>query len=526
MKPNVDQQHVKEVQNLFKDRYSDDTLDLMKLIKTDPQATVESPTGELTCDQAVKLALTHNLSLITQVESLPIAQANLVQAGLLPNPQIGQTGAFYFPLSGQGGLTAFDLFISTTLNEFWTTPRKVAIAKAQRFQAGIDASNAAFGLAQQTQQQYQQLAYLSRDGALQQRISDTYKQAMQESKAMLQSGLVTRSDYNRALIAYEDNLRQAHHYQTQFEGAARQMNWLMGAQGPVQWRLPKSIQDPPKLIPALPNQQRLEELAVKYRLDLMRANFDREIARIGVELAKLGYIPQITLSFDAAKDSTKHWTGGPDFSTSLPIFDPGIVAFWTAKYQQIQTESTYIALQGQCRQDVRNALNALQVATEDVTFSRNVTIPQEQENIKQAMLSYKLGNSQFDDYLNSIREYVGVLQNYEDEIQAYNQSIITLETAVGLSFKRIQELSAGSALQPATGPDIPGLQSPSTRPLMHQPFSLDPVAAPATTQPGAALWPAESMPHHQEFNLWDGLNAPATAPVTMPTTAPTTVPAK
>jgi len=511
MKPEPDKDHLKEVNTLFKQRYGDQ-MDLMKLIKTDPHQPVEGPRGELTSEQAVKLALTHNLALVTQAESLPIAQANLVQAGLLPNPSIGQSGAFYFPLSGQGGYTAFDIFVSTTINEFWTLPRKVAIAKAQRFQAGIDVSTAAFNLAQQTRQQYEQLAYLSRDGTLQNRIAQTYKQAMDEAGAMLKSGLCTRSDYNRAVIAYEDNLRQAHHYQTQFEGAARQMNWLMGAQGSVEWQLPKNIQDSPKVIPALPNQKRLEELAVQYRMDLMRADFDRQIAKVSVELAKLGFIPPTSLEFDAAKDSSGKWTGGPNFNTALPIFDPGIVAYWTARYQQRQTESTYITLQGQCKQDVRNALNALQVATEDVTFSRDVTIPQEEENIKEAQLSFKLGNSQFDDYLNSLREYVGVLQSYEDEIQAYNQSIIGLETAVGLSFKRIQELSAGSALKPATGPVIPGLHKPSTEPSQHVPFSLEPVTMPAATQPA---WPNDNIPRHRAFNLWD---PPATLPSTLPAT--------
>ncbi len=526
IKPQMDKNHVKEVNALLKDRYADDAMDVLQLIKADPHQHVDSPTGELSSDQAVRLALTHNLSLITQAESLPIAEANLAQAGLLPNPTIGQSGAFYFPLSGQGGYTAFDIFVSETINEFWTLPRKVAIAKAQRFQAGIDVSTAGFSLAQQTRQQYQQLVYLSRDGALQRRISSTYKQAMDEAAAMLKGGLVTRSDYNRAVIAYEDNLRQAHHYDTQLEGAARQMNWLMGAQGVVEWTLPSSIHDAPKLLAALPNQKRLEDLAVKYRMDLLRADFDRKIAGISVELAKLGYIPEITIGFDAQKDSTRHWTGGPNFDTSLPIFDPGIVAFWTAKYQQIQTESTYVTLQGQCRQDVRNALNALQVAAEDVTFSRDVTIPQEEQNIKEAELSYKLGNSQFDDYLNAIREYVGVLQNYEDEIQAYNQAIIGLETAVGLSFKRIEEMSAGSVLKPTTGAQVPGLNinplgttMPTTLPANwhpeYHPFSLEPTSGP-TTRPAGAIWPYDPVPHHKEFEILDDLNQPATLPTTQP----------
>lgn len=519
MKPEIDKDHIKDVDTLFKDRYADQ-LDLMNLIKADPHVLFEGPKGELTSEKAVELALTHNLSLITQAESLPIAQANLIQAGLLPNPNIGQSGAFYFPLSGQGGYTAFDLFVSTTINDFWTLPRKVAIAKAQRFQAGIDVSTAAFNLAQQTQQQYQQLAYLARDGALQQRIAQTYKQAVDEAGAMLKTGLVTRSDYNRAVIAYEDNLRQCHHYQTQYEGAARQMNWLMGAQGAVDWQLPKSVQDKPRVINALPNQALVEQLAVKYRMDLLRADFDRQIAKVGVDLARLGFIQQTTLEFDAAKDSNRKWTGGPNFGTSLPIFDPGIVAYWTARYQQTQTEFTYVTLKGQCQQDVRNALNALQVATEDVTFSRDVTIPQEELNIREALLSFKLGNSQFDDYLNSIREYVGVLQSYEDQIQAYNQAVIGLETAVGLSFQRIQELSIGSTLKPTTGPVLSGLSInpigsstlpttlPTGGPLQHQPFTLEPTSEPSTRQPAGALQPLRP---HKEFRIWEE-DQPATQP--------------
>jgi hypothetical protein len=269
----------------------------------------------------------------------------------------------------------------------------------------------------------------------------------------------------------------------------------------------------------------------------MRANFDREIARIGVDLAKLGYVPQITVGFDASRDSGKNWTGGPSFSTFLPIFDPGIVAVWTARYQQIQSDYTYVTLEGQCKQDVRNALNALQVAAEDVVFSRDITIPQEEENIKQAEISYKLGNSQFDDYLNSIREYVGVLQSYEDQIQAYNQAVIGLETAVGLSFKRIEAMSAGSTPRPTTGASVPGLKInpigtslPSTLPAdwrpEHRPFDLGP-----STQPGGAAWPENIViPKHREFRIWEdeapATTAPATAPVTVPatsTTRPTTV---
>lgn len=492
-KPEPDSQHLAQVNRLFDDRCAF-VLDTAQLLKTDLRADVEGLTGVLMPGEAIQLALAHNFSLVTQSESLAIAQANLAQAGLLENPGLGQTSAFYFPISpGTGPGTAFDLQITEAISDFLTRPHKVAIAKAQQLQAGIDVASQAFALAQQVQTQYDQLVYITRDGALQRRIADTYKQAVDEAQAQLEAGLVTRADFNRAVIAYEDTLRQAHHYDTQYDGAASQMNWLMGMQSAPHWQLPASVSETPNVVAALPEEQPLEELAGKYRLDLLRADYDRKIADMSVKLAPLGFIPQTTLGYDAARDGNNNWVGGPSFSTVLPIFDPGIVALWLAKYQQQQTERIYVTLQGQVKQDVRNALNSLQIAAEDVVFYRDVTIPQEEENVKLAQLSFKLGNSQFDDLLNSIREYVGVLQNYEDAIQAYHQAVIGLETAVGLSFPRIERETAGTPSRPTTGVTLPSLKPTGT-----------------TTTP--ALLPKDWLTPHKPFQILEE-RQPTTQPV-------------
>jgi outer membrane protein TolC len=302
-------------------------------------------------------------------------------------------------------------------------------------------------------------------------------------------GLVTRVDANRAMIQYEDALRQARHYQTQYEGAARQMNWLMGIQSEPLWSLPGSIKDAPSVLTSLPKAQALESLALKYRLDLFRASFDRRIAEVSVKLAKLGMFPQTTLSFDAARDSSRNWSGGPDFQTSLPIFDPGIVGLWLARYQQSQTERTYAALEGQVHQDVRNALNALQIADEDVRFYKERIIPQEEENVRQQQLSFHLGNAQFDDLLNTLREYVGVLQSYESAIQAHQQAVVGLETAVGLSFGRIEEMTRGTTGYDTT---LPFVAPPATLPAMID--NMLPLLRPGALVPSTEPAPAEQNP--------------------------------
>jgi cobalt-zinc-cadmium efflux system outer membrane protein len=508
VQPKPDSKQVDQTNALFDDRTSA-ALDAMELLKTDPTVPLESPTGVLSSEKAVQLALQHNLSLAVAAESIPIAKANLVQAGLLPNPTLGQTSAFYWPLSGQGGDVAFDLLITEPVNAFFTLPRKQAVAKAQQFQAGIDLATQAFNLAQQTQSQFDSLASLVRSRELQRRIAQTYKRAVDEAQAQMRVGLVTRVDVNRALIQYEDAVRQEHHFETQYEGAAQQMNWLMGVESAPLWRLPADVTDPPKVMQSLPASEPLERLAVKYRLDLLRASFDNEIADASVKLAQLGMIPQTTIGFDAARDGFYNWSAGPQLtSLVLPIFDPSIVAVWAAKYQQIQTQRTYIALEGQVHADVRSALNALQIADEDVRFYNERIIPQEEENVKEQQLSFKLGNAQFDDLLNTIREYVGVLQDYEAAIQAYQQAIVGLETAVGLSLARIDEMTRQADRYDTKLPFVtPPATLPAEIPSLLRPGSL----VPATLPYGVSTLPSD-LQELQNARSGGSASEPATRP--------------
>ena len=163
---------VGEVNRLVRDRTTS-TIDALALLATNPRIEQPSPVGTLTLRDAVDRTLMHNLSLVASAENLSIAQVQLAQAGLFQNPNIGQTGAFYFPLSAQSAAVAFDVAISQTLNTFFTRPYKVAAAKAQRFQAGIDIAAQAFDLAQQAAGKYGEMAHLLRNRKLAVKIASS-----------------------------------------------------------------------------------------------------------------------------------------------------------------------------------------------------------------------------------------------------------------------------------------------------------------------------------------------------------------
>lgn len=443
-----------------------------RLLGADIRAEPPAPTGVLTLKEAIDRTLAHNLNLVASAENLAIAQAQLAQAGLWQNPTLGQTGAFFFPLSGQGGVPAWDLEVGQLLNTFLTRPYKVAAAEAQRFQAGIDLASQTFDLAEQAAGKYAEMSHLLRNRKLAEKVAASYKRAWEAAEARAKVGMIPRPDVNRARLQYEDAQRQVRHLQTQFLRAAREMNWLMGISSSPQWQLPPEAGEAPRNLPGIPDSRELEALGRQHRLDFLRADFDRRIAATNVKLAKLGMIPQFTALFDIARDSSKKYTGGPAFNMELPIFDTGHVAVVLAEAQQRLADKTYVAMEGQVSQDVRTAYDNVRISEEDLRFYRDQQIPQEEENVRLSELSFRLGNTDLDDLLNTLREYVATLQAYEDAVDANEQNLLALERAVGMVLARMIERAAAEGF-PATRPAT----EPATQPTTTQGATM-----PGTTQ--------------------------------------------
>jgi cobalt-zinc-cadmium efflux system outer membrane protein len=395
------------------------------------------PMGDLTLREATERALAHNLLLIASAENLSIAHAQLVQAGLIQNPTIGQTGATYFPLPPNVGAVAFDVLLSQSLNSIFTLDARKSIAAYQEVQANIDMATQGYQLAQQVDGKYQEMVSLLRRRTLAMRIQDLYARAVRAAEARRKVGIIATPELNRARLNFEDARRQIQHLTTQFSRASREMNWLMGYSTAPQWHIPQAVVEDVGTVPNAPDPAQLERLGEQYRLDLMRAGFDRRVGRRSVELARLGIIPQTTLGIDYAADASKNQSLGPQFQFTLPIFDPGLVAVELAKAQARKAEKTYAALQGQVHQDVRTAFDNWRIAGDDVKFFRERLIPQQEENVRLMETSFRLGNDDLDTLLNVYQSYVTQLQAFEDAIQAYHDSGVALQQAVGLTWDRI-----------------------------------------------------------------------------------------
>jgi outer membrane protein, heavy metal efflux system len=462
--------HLDETDRLVIDR-TGQKFDSGQLLKFDERQGDRPPSGILTLEEAVGRSLRHNYALIAAAESLTIARAEVAQASLITNPTVGQSSGLLFPFNSHM-LPSFDVNITQVLNSIFTQPARVRVARLQELQAQIDLATQAFALSQQATSKYHELSHIRRSQQIANQVVDVYDRAVKAAKARQQVGLIPMPELNRAILNYTDARRQVQHLQSQYQRAAQEMNWLMGFSMPPFWGLPDEELKPPLQLQPLPSIPALEAAGLSYRLDLLRADYDRKLGDYGVKLARIGLIPQLTVGGEFARDNNKHWMGGPFFNVALPIFDPGLVALALAEDNKRKADKVHLALSGQVQQDVRTALANFQIAEDDLRFFREKLIPQQEENRRLMEESFKLGNDDLDALLNTIHDYVTALQSNEDTTQAYQDSSTALQAAVGLSWDELMKKAATT--QPATG----RASAPASATQNH------PASQPATT--GAA----------------------------------------
>jgi outer membrane protein TolC len=430
--PHLDPQELARIDQRVADR-TGTPFHSAEILASEPRPPEPAPTGTMTLERAQSIALSRNLALVASAENVAIAQAQLAAAGLLENPVFNMS--LRWPMIG--GLADVDLALSQALNGLWTRSTKVDVAEIRRFQSGLDLASQAFDVVGQVESKYRGLVHIVRTRELSARVAENYARALEAAEARAKVGVVPAPEVNRARVQLEDAQRKVRRFDAQYKRTARELHWLLGFSSTPEWTLPDDASRTPSELPAVPDPQLLERVGLKFRLDLQRASLDREVNRAQVHLARLGFIPQMSLGYDRERDETGAVKRGPTFSLVLPIFDPGFVAYELALAQLRQADKQYAVVEGQVRQDVSAAHSSVSLDIDDVGFYRDRIIPQQEETVRLAQESFRQGFTDLDSLLNTLRDYVSALQGYEDSLQGYYDDVVQFERAVGLVWSRI-----------------------------------------------------------------------------------------
>lgn len=318
----------------------------------------------LSPDTAAVLAVLLNPSLRALRDERGLAQAQLQQAGLLPNPQL--TYSLDQPAFGStaGTVSAYGLGLSWDTQQLITRSARVQAAQRQRKAVDLDIAWQEWQVAETAKTAVYQLVVLEQQTALvagmDQRLAKNLDLVRQAAKA----GQMTDLD----LSAAETAASQAHANRLVLDKQTVQqrleLNRLLGlpAESPI--KLQADILLPTQL--DVPSALALGAGLEQWRLDLVALQLGYASQEATVRAAILAQFPKLNLGVNRARDTGNVGTMGFGVGLELPVFDrsQGVIAQERATRQKLFDE--YVNRVFEARAEIARLLAEAQSLNEQI----------------------------------------------------------------------------------------------------------------------------------------------------------------
>jgi len=391
----------------------------------------------LSPDEAAVMAVIANPALRAVRDLRGIAGAQLIQAGILPNPRISYS--LDIPTGGDedGAVNGYGFGIGWDIKSLITRSARTDAARAHAASVDLDIAYQEWQVAESAKLHLFHLFYLDRQLLLTKEAEQRFREALKCIKISVASGERTEKD----LAAAEVALQQAHASVLTTEKARERerhaLNRTLGV--PPEQVIPVQEDTDPGLWQSLPSEADIMEGIESHRLDLLALKMGYQGREASVRAAILSRFPGISIGLTRARDTGRVTTTGFEVSIELPFFDhnQGGIAAERATRRQVFDE--YVARLFKARSEVAAILSdmkflkkELRAAAASLPVLRNLT-----HTYRRAL---EQGNT-------DIMSYYRV----QDKLTAEQIRIIRLRRAItdmGIAL----EVAAGRYL---TSPDLP-----------------------------------------------------------------------
>ncbi len=410
----------------------------------------------LTADSAVQVALLNNQNLQATYEELGIAQAELVEAGLLRNPVL--SADVRFP---RYAALPFDISVSESFVDLLSMPLRKKIAGAAFEAAKLRVTSEVLAMAARTES-----AFFRVQGAAQ--LLEMRRTILAAASASFDAADRIHQAGNISDLALADERSQF--AQTKLEvaraeadllDAREELNALMGVSDPqTQWTVMPRLADLP---PSDVESGNLESAAIRQRADLGAAR--QEVERSAQSLGLTQFNPlasDVTIGANVEKETDSALSSGPAFSVPLPLFNQGQPAIAAARARLRQSLRHYQAMDAEVRSEVRRARNRMTADRRQAEYYASEILPIRHRIVQQMQLQYNgmlVGVFQ----LLAVREQeIDAGREYVEALRDYWMARAELKRAVG------GRLHVGaSSAQPTSAPATQPVSAGSTIPVHH-----------------------------------------------------------
>jgi outer membrane protein TolC len=338
-------------------------------------------TRPLSVDDAVQIALLNNKGLQARFHELGISEANLVQAGRLPNP------GFSFGRMERGTEVEWERGLHLNLARLFAMPLLSQMEERRFAQVQREVTLDVLRLAADTRKAY----FVAVAGVESVRYMRQVKAAAEASaelaRRMVRAGNWSTLNQAREQGFYADAALNVARAELAAVGAREQLTRLMGLWGAqIQFTLPERLPDLPKTADELPD---IEQLAMAQRLDLQALRMQTEALAKNLGLSKATrFVNVLELGLVRNTSNQEPTQRGYEIRFEIPLFDWSGARVAKAEAIYMQAVSRVAETAVNARSEVRQAYRGYRINYDIARHYRDEIVPVRKRISDENLLRY------------------------------------------------------------------------------------------------------------------------------------------
>jgi len=337
---------------------------------------------KINVDAAVQIGLLSNRDLQAMYSDLGIAQADLVQSGLLKNPIFD--AAITFPTSG--GRPDFELTAVMNFLDVLYLPLRKRIAAARFEETKARVTGVVLDFAAQVRSAFYAHQGNEQIVELRKTVVDALSASFEAAGRLHEAGNISDLDLMRQRAPLEDSKLALAKSEAAAVQTREQLNSLMGIWGEgTGWNIDSRL---PEVQAGPLDKENIESEAIERSLDLAGARERIRAAGEQLEFTKwTALLPDFGLGTRGERQEGP-WSVGPMLEFPLPFFDQGQARTARAAAELRRAQQEYYALAVRIRAAARAIESQIKAAGDRALYYRDILLPLHERIVNEAQLQY------------------------------------------------------------------------------------------------------------------------------------------
>jgi len=318
----------------------------------------------LSPDEAAVIAVLNSPDLRAARDERAVAEAEVLQAGILPNPVRTFNYDFVSFGSTAGEFNPWAFGLEWEVTALISRKAKVRAAKAHRKAVDLDIAWKEWQTAEAAKTVVYKLYGLQAQVALAEENERRLSENLALVRKAVAAGQMTGVDEAAAQAALDQALAKKLGLQEQGHLQRLALNRIVGMPATTEFVLEKGFELPAHLDP--PTADELLKGIEDRRLDLVALHRGYESQEASVRVAVLEQFPRITVGVNVSRDNSKVGTIGPAVTADLPIFDRNQGKIATEKATRQLLFDEYVNRVFEARSDIANLLATIETVNLEI----------------------------------------------------------------------------------------------------------------------------------------------------------------